>query len=78
MFGLLVPEIVKTHPIWSDIGPTDGKNKLKKYVPRNDPKRYGNGSYSFWESWEPVFIAKLLCLYQTQICVLFLIVQSQP
>ncbi len=30
----------------------------KTYVSRNDPKRFGNGSYSFWESWDPVFIVK--------------------
>ena len=25
-------------------------------LPRNDPKWSGNGSYSLWECWEPVFI----------------------
>ena len=28
----------------------------KTYDSRNDPKRLGNGSYSFWESWEAVFV----------------------
>ena len=32
MFGLLVPEIVKTNPIWSDIGPQSGQRKYKKTV----------------------------------------------
>ena len=37
-----------------------GQQKSTDFFPRNDPKRFGNGSYSFWESWEPVFILKSL------------------
>mgnify|MGYP003689138887 CR=1 FL=1 len=59
--GLLVPEMVKIGPIWSDIGPIwlDLVPKVvntHEKTSRNDPKRFGNGSYSLWESWEPVFI----------------------
>ena len=62
----------KNSPRLSDIGSQSAQTKTKKQFSRNDPKRSGNGSYSFWESWEPVFIVNDDFLYQTKIFVLII------
>ena len=60
----MVPRIVKTSPTWSVIGTKWSKQIPTKSVSRNCRKRFGNCLYSFWESWEPVFILKQQNVYQ--------------
>ena len=43
-------------PMWSDLVPKMVNKSLKTCFSRNVPKRFGNGSYNLWGSWEPVFI----------------------
>ena len=51
-------------PIWSDLVPKVVKNSQHKMFPRNVPKLIGNGSYSLWGSWEPVFLNVFLYQYK--------------
>ena len=62
--------MIKIGPIWSDFGPIwldlvpKVVNKSRKtYLSRNVPKLIGNGSYSLWGSWEPVFFNIILSFY---------------
>ena len=71
--GLLVPEVFKIESIWLDVGsiwsdlvPKVVNNSQTKYVPRNDPKRSGSGSYSLVESWEPVLYYNNVFLYHNK------------
>ena len=43
-------------PKWADLVPKVVKQSQQKYLSRNVPKLIGNGSYSLWESWEPVCV----------------------